>query len=118
MSVAAAATALSTYLLKDVIDAAYEDRNFKTILWLSIAIAVIFSIRGAATYGHSVNLQRIANAILARNQRQLFAKLMRENVGFFSDRAFLGIADADVDGRHRDRAGPQSRRSPRSAAMP
>jgi ATP-binding cassette subfamily B protein len=86
MSVAAAATALSTYLLKDVINAAYEDRNFKTILWLSIAIAVIFSIRGAATYGHSVNLQRIANAILARNQRQLFAKLMRENVGFFSDR--------------------------------
>jgi ATP-binding cassette, subfamily B, bacterial MsbA len=86
MSIAAAATAFSTYLLKDVINAAYEDRDFSTIMWLSITIAVIFTIRGAATYGHSVNLQRIANAILARNQRQLFAKLMRENIGFFSDR--------------------------------
>jgi ATP-binding cassette, subfamily B, bacterial MsbA len=86
MAISAAATALSTYLLKDVINAAYQERNFKSILWLSIAIAVIFTIRGAATYGHSVNLQRIANAILARNQRQLFAKLMRENIGFFSDR--------------------------------
>ena len=86
MAIAAAATALSTYLLKDVINAAYEERNFKSIVWLSIAIAVIFTIRGAATYGQSVNLQRIANAILARNQRQLFAKLMRENIGFFSDR--------------------------------
>jgi ATP-binding cassette subfamily B protein len=86
MSVAAAATALSTYLLKDVINAAYEDRNFRTIMWLSIALAVIFTIRGAATYGHSVNLSRIANSILARNQRQLFAKLMGENIGFFSDR--------------------------------
>jgi ATP-binding cassette subfamily B protein len=86
MAISAAATALSTYLLKDVINAAYEERNFNSILWLSIAIAVIFTIRGAATYGHSVNLQRIANAILARNQRQLFAKLMRENIGFFSDR--------------------------------
>jgi subfamily B ATP-binding cassette protein MsbA len=86
MAISAAATALSTYLLKDVINAAYQERHFKTILWLSVAIAVIFTIRGAATYGHSVNLQRIANAILARNQRQLFAKLMRENIGFFSDR--------------------------------
>jgi subfamily B ATP-binding cassette protein MsbA len=86
MAVAAAATALSTYLLKDVINAAYEERNFRTIVWLSITIAVIFTIRGAATYAHTVNLQRIANAILARNQRQLFAKLMRENIGFFSDR--------------------------------
>jgi ATP-binding cassette, subfamily B, bacterial MsbA len=86
MAIGAAATALSTYLLKDVINAAYEDRNFRSILWLSIAIAVIFTIRGGATYGQSVTLQRIANAILARNQRNLFAKLMRESVGFFSDR--------------------------------
>jgi ATP-binding cassette subfamily B protein len=86
MAIAASATALSTYLLKDVINAAYADRNFNTIFWLSLAIALIFAIRGAATYGHSVNLSRIANAILARNQRQLFAKLMRENIGFFSDR--------------------------------
>jgi ATP-binding cassette subfamily B protein len=86
MAIAAAATALSTYLLKDVINAAYSERNLNTIFWLSIAIAAIFIIRGAATYGHSVNLSRIANAILARNQRQLFTKLMRENVGFFSDR--------------------------------
>lgn len=86
MAIAAGATALSTYLLKDVINAAYEQRNLQSIIWLSVAIAVIFTIRGAATYGHSVNLQRIANAILARNQRQLFAKLMRENIGFFSDR--------------------------------
>jgi subfamily B ATP-binding cassette protein MsbA len=86
MAIAAAATAASTYLLKDVVNAAYRDRDLTTIVWLSIAIAVIFTIRGAATYGHLVNLSRIANAILARNQRQLFAKLMRENVGFFSDR--------------------------------
>src|SRR5262245_31787735 len=71
MAIAAAATAASTYLLKDVVNAAYRDRDLTTIIWLSVAIAVIFTIRGAATYGHLVNLSRIANAILARNQRQL-----------------------------------------------
>jgi ATP-binding cassette subfamily B protein len=86
MAIAAAATAISTYLLKDVINAAYHDRSLQTIVLLSVTIAVIFSIRGAAIYGQTVNLARIANAILARNQRLLFAKLMRENIGFFSDR--------------------------------
>jgi ATP-binding cassette subfamily B protein len=72
--------------LKYVINAAFDDRDTNKIFWLAIAIGGIFVIRGVATYGHSVNLMRIANAILARNQRQMFAKLMRENVGFFSDR--------------------------------
>ena len=31
-------------------------------------------------------LSQISNAILANNQRQLFAKLMSENIGFFSER--------------------------------
>lgn len=86
MAVAAAATALSTYMLKDVVNAAYQDRNFNLIVWLSLAVAAIFIVRGAATYGQSVILSKIANGILADNQRQLFAKLMRENVGFYSDR--------------------------------
>jgi ATP-binding cassette subfamily B protein len=47
---------------------------------------VIFTIKGAVTYGHTVILSKISNAILANNQRRLFAKLMSENIAFFSDR--------------------------------
>lgn len=86
MAIGSAATALSTYMLGDVINAAYVDRNFNTILWFSLAVAAIFAIKGAATYGHLVILSRIGNAILANNQRKLFAKLMHENLDFFSSR--------------------------------
>jgi ATP-binding cassette subfamily B protein len=86
MAVAAGAIAFSTYLLKDVVNAAYQDRDFNRIIWLSLGVAAIFIVRGAATYGQSVILSKIANGILADNQRQLFVKLMRENVGFYSDR--------------------------------
>jgi len=86
MGVAAGATALSAYLLGEVINKAYVDRNVHGIAMLSIATIVIFTAKGAATYGHTVILSQISNAILARNQRQLFAKLMRESIGFFSDR--------------------------------
>ena len=43
-------------------------------------------MKGAATYGHTVILSQIGNSILANNQRQLFAKLMSENIAFFSER--------------------------------
>ena len=50
------------------------------------AIAVLFLIKGLSTYGQTVILSKISNAILANNQRRLFAKLMSESVGFFSER--------------------------------
>jgi ABC-type multidrug transport system fused ATPase/permease subunit len=86
MAVSAAATAGSAYLLGQVINQAYVDKNIRGIAILSAITVVIFLVKGAATYGHQVILSKISNAILANNQRALFAKLMRESVGFFSER--------------------------------
>ena len=86
MAVSAATTAGSAYLLGQVINQAYVDKNVHGIAILSGITVVIFIIKGAATYGHQVILSKISNAILANNQRALFAKLMNESVGFFSDR--------------------------------
>jgi len=86
MAVSAAATAASAYLLGEVINQAYVDRNVGGIFMLSSVVLVIFIVKGAATYGHSVILSQISNAILANNQRRLFAKLMTESIGFFSQR--------------------------------
>src|SRR4051794_2227944 len=86
MAVSAATTAGSAYLLGEVINQAYVDKNVRGIAILSGVTIVIFIIKGAATYGHQVILSQISNAILANNQRRLFAKLMSENVAFFSER--------------------------------
>ncbi len=93
MAIVAASTALSAWLLGEVINAAYVARDFHSIVLLSLVTMVLFAAKGAATYGQSVILSQISNAIVANNQRRLFAKLMRESVGFFSDRhssEFLG----------------------------
>ncbi|MGO9357885.1 MAG: hypothetical protein ACLP1D_09435, partial [Xanthobacteraceae bacterium] len=85
MAVVAASTAASAWLLGKVINAAYVARDFPTIVMLSVITMALFVAKGAATYGHSVMLSQISNAILANNQRRLFAKLMSESVGFFSE---------------------------------
>jgi subfamily B ATP-binding cassette protein MsbA len=86
MAVAAGATAGATYVLGQVINKAYVDKNIPGIAILSGVTMILLFIKGVATYGQTVILAKISNAILARNQRQLFAKLMSESVGFFSER--------------------------------
>ncbi|MCX7314912.1 MAG: ABC transporter ATP-binding protein [Alphaproteobacteria bacterium] len=86
MAVAAGATALSAYLVGDVINAAYVDRNLTAIVVLSLITAGIFLIKALATYGHSVLLSQIGNHIVAMNQRQMFHSLINQNIAFFSER--------------------------------
>src|ERR1700675_4946409 len=86
MAVSAATTAGSAYILGQVINQAYFHKNVRGIAILSGVTVLIFIVKGAATYGHQVILSKISNAILANNQRRLFAKLMSESVSFFSER--------------------------------
>src|SRR6201991_4122322 len=86
MAVAAGATACATYVLGQVINQAYVDKIIPGIAMFSGITVILLFVKGVATYGHMVILTKISNAILATNQRQLFAKLMRESVGFFSER--------------------------------
>src|SRR5450756_1403868 len=86
MGISAATTAGSAYLLGEVINQAYVDKNVRGIAILSGVTVLIFILKGAATYGHQVILSQISNAILANTQRPLFAKLMSESVAFFSER--------------------------------
>jgi subfamily B ATP-binding cassette protein MsbA len=86
MGVAAAATASATYVLGQVINQAYVDKNVTGIAILSGVTVLLLFVKGIATYGQTVILSKISNAILANNQRRLFAKLMNESIAFFSDR--------------------------------
>ncbi len=86
MAVAAGATALSAYLIGNVINAAYVDKNLPGIVVLAIVTAVIFLVKSIASYGSSVLLAQIGNRIVALNQRRMFNALIDQNVAFFSQR--------------------------------
>src|SRR6266704_4395634 len=81
-----AAILIRRLVLGQVINQAYIDKNVLGIAILSGVTVLLLFAKGVATYGHTVILSKISNAILANNQRRLFAKLMSENIGFFSER--------------------------------
>src|SRR5674476_1087541 len=84
MAVSAACTALSAYLIGDVMNQTYVHRNLSAVFVLGGITAALFTIKGLATYGHSVTLSRIGNRIVADNQRAVFNKLLHEGLTFFS----------------------------------
>jgi ATP-binding cassette subfamily B protein len=86
MGVAAAATALTAYLLGSMTNEAYVNRNYHGIVVIGLIAMVIFVVKGFATYGSTVILSWIGNSIIADNQRRMFDKLLRQDIGFFSDR--------------------------------
>ncbi len=86
MAIAAAATALTAYLLGTMTNEAYVNRNYHGIVVIGIIAMGIFAAKGLATYGSTVTLSWIGNNIIAHNQRRLFDKLLDEDIGFFADR--------------------------------
>ncbi|MFZ0424171.1 MAG: ABC transporter ATP-binding protein [Xanthobacteraceae bacterium] len=86
MGVAAAATALTAYLLGSMTNEAYVNRNYHGIVVIGLVAMVIFIVKGFATYGSTVLLSWIGNSIIAENQRRMFDRLLQQNIGFFADR--------------------------------
>ena len=86
MGIAAAATALTAYLLGTMTNEAYVEHNFHGIVVIGVIAMAIFAAKGFAAYGSAVTLSWIGNSIVATNQRRLFDKLLHEDIGFFADR--------------------------------
>ncbi len=86
MAISAGCTAFSAYLIGNVINEAYVNKSLAGIFILGGVTVALFATKGVATYGHSVLLSQIGNRIVADNQRAVFAKLLNEGIGFFSNR--------------------------------
>jgi len=79
MGLAAAATALSAYLLKPVLNQLTSAGDLEL---LSAAIACLFLLRGVSTYGYLVLLAKTGNRIIAKVQDKLFQSLIHQDLGF------------------------------------
>jgi ATP-binding cassette subfamily B protein len=80
LSIVSATTALTAWLMRDVINEVFIARNWNALLFIAGAVLVIYLARGAASYGQGVMLYYIGGDLVAENQRRLVAKLMADDV--------------------------------------
>jgi ATP-binding cassette subfamily B protein len=83
MFVFAGATALTAWMMKDVVNKIFVDRDPAALYWIPGAILAIFTVKGAASYLQEVSLTRIGNRFVAETQKRMFDHVLHMDMGFF-----------------------------------
>jgi ATP-binding cassette subfamily B protein len=79
-------TALSAWIMRDVINDIFVAKKVAAVWGIGAAIVVIFTVKGFANYGETVALSRVANNIVAEVQRRIFDKMLGMSLGYYSVR--------------------------------
>jgi subfamily B ATP-binding cassette protein MsbA len=83
MALFATCTALSAWMMRDVINKIFVDRDAGALAWIPAAIICIFTVKGLASYAQEVSLTRIGNRFVAEMQRRMFDHLLEMDMAFF-----------------------------------
>nr|WP_281409590.1 ABC transporter ATP-binding protein [Martelella sp. HB161492] len=84
MLVTAGVTALSAWIMKDIVNETVVSQDLERVLLLSVGVAVIFIVKGIATYIQAVFLSKAGNNIIAEVQRKVFNLVLLQDIRFFS----------------------------------
>ena len=83
MGLFAGCTALSAWMMKDVINKIFVDNDPKALAWIPAAIMAIFTVKGIASYAQEVSLSRIGNRFVAETQKRVFDQMLQMNLAFY-----------------------------------
>jgi ABC-type multidrug transport system fused ATPase/permease subunit len=84
MGLIAATTALSAWIIGQIVNEVFVGRRLAAVWEITAAIVVIYTIKGFATYGQQVILSRVGNSIVADVQRRIFSQMLRMEVAYYS----------------------------------
>ena len=84
MLVVAAATAGTAWLMEYIVDAMTSYENRGRVIAVAVAVALVFTVKGFATYTQTIALSRAGNRIIANQQRTIYRKLLEHGVSFFA----------------------------------
>ena len=83
MGLVAAATGASAWIMKDIINRIFIDKDERMVWLIAGAVVAIYAIKGFASYGQEIILTRIGNNIIASLQRRIFDHLVRQSLAFY-----------------------------------
>jgi ATP-binding cassette, subfamily B, bacterial MsbA len=83
VSLVAALTSLSAFMLKHVIDTIFVHQDRAALVGVTFAIVAIFVAKGFAAYFSEIILGQIGNSLVAHTQKRMFDHLLKVDVAFF-----------------------------------
>ena len=86
MILSAAATAASAWMMREVINRVFVERDAAALWVVAVVLVVIYVVKGFAGYAEDVTLAKIGNRIVASIQMLLFHHSLQQDVAYFSSR--------------------------------
>lgn len=87
MVIIAGTSALTAWMMSDIIDSMMITGNNAEVYAVAMAVAVIFTVKGFATYVQMVFMGKAGNSIVANLQKRLFQQMLKQGVSFFAEGA-------------------------------
>ncbi|MEP6355855.1 MAG: ABC transporter ATP-binding protein [Hyphomicrobiales bacterium] len=84
MAFAALSTAVTAWLMRDIINKIFVSQELSLIGGFAVIIILVSAIRGLSTYGYTVLLAKIGNAITSQFQKRLISKILSMKVSYIS----------------------------------
>jgi len=85
MAMVAAATGFSAWIMRDLVNKVFIDRDPAMMVLICGSVAGIYILKGLASYGQEIILARIGNAIIASTQRKIFNAILAQGMPFFQN---------------------------------
>jgi ATP-binding cassette subfamily B protein len=83
MGLIALTTALSAWLIGQIVNEVFVGRHLAAVWEITAAIVVIYTVKGLATYGQQVVMSRVGNSIVANVQKRMFDQMLRMKVSYY-----------------------------------
>ncbi|MFT5539316.1 MAG: subfamily B ATP-binding cassette protein MsbA [Alphaproteobacteria bacterium] len=83
MVLVAASTAAIAYIMKPIIDDVFVARDSNMLIVVSVAILVIFIVKGTSTFGQAVLMTYVGQRVIADIQVRMFSHLMSADLAYY-----------------------------------
>ncbi|MBI1777165.1 MAG: ATP-binding cassette domain-containing protein [Proteobacteria bacterium] len=83
MGVVAAATTLLAKMMEPILDQVFSQRSEEHLVEVAVMVLAVFVVKGFATYGQAVLMNRVGQRIVAELQVKLFQHLIGADIAYF-----------------------------------
>jgi ATP-binding cassette, subfamily B, bacterial MsbA len=84
MVIVAAMTAATAFLMKNIVDTMTAPDSPSSVYMVSASVALVFIVKGIATYIQTVTMNRAGMAVVVALQRSLYDRLLQQGMAFFN----------------------------------
>lgn len=85
MIMVAALTGLQAYLVKDLLDKIFMEKDIFFLKFLPGAVILLFIVKGGFYYTYSLLLERVGQSVIRDYRNKIFAHIHKQSLSFFND---------------------------------